>query len=456
MPQSRYHLLLAAAVMLFFGRGLRAQSIGISGIVTDSAGTPISGAGLRLENAGLTATTGADGRFSLATGTAIHSARPQEAMAVIREGSLFLSLPEKSDITITAYGLRGNAVSSIRRRLEAGSHSVQPPGIGSGVCFYRIASETYEIVVRAVSIEGALRSASANPGSSAPQSLLAKSAASAAALYDIVSAAKSGFQKAYVSVTASDASDLKIKMIKEGAPKFSYFVTSMKAMQSLSGSQNGFGGDFRFGETGPGAGLRGADKICAAIAERSMPGASVKGWRAFLSVTADTYGKKVNAIDRIGEGPWYDRLGRVMAPTRADLLFTRPRNGDPIIQVDLPNEDGIPNHRPDPTQPIVDNHHTVTGSDSTGKLKSTTSTCKDWTTSDGSSVNGKPSCGFSWPRSASAVGGNKTGQNWISTWDAPGCAAGFEIVDAGVAPPGSIIIGGGGGYGGFYCFALNP
>ena len=80
-------------------------------------------------------------------------------------------------------------------------------------------------------------------------------------------------------------------------------MTSLKSLQQLSGNHYGFGGDLRFGETGPGAGLRGADKICATIAEMSMPGSSVKEWRAFLSVNADENGPPVNAIDRIGEGP---------------------------------------------------------------------------------------------------------------------------------------------------------
>ena len=56
------------------------------------------------------------------------------------------------------------------------------------------------------------------------------------------------------------------------AGNFSFFVTSLRAMQELSGSQDGFGGDLRFGEMGPGAGLRGADKICATIAEKSSAG----------------------------------------------------------------------------------------------------------------------------------------------------------------------------------------
>src|SRR5262245_40454637 len=62
------------------------------------------------------------------------------------------------------------------------------------------------------------------------------------------------------------------------ATRFSFFVTSLAAMQRLSGSQAGFGGDLRFGKAD---GLSGADEICRQIAEGSMPGAGAKGWRAF-------------------------------------------------------------------------------------------------------------------------------------------------------------------------------
>jgi hypothetical protein len=130
--------------------------------------------------------------------------------------------------------------------------------------------------------------------------------------------------------------------------KFSFFVTSYAALQRLSGSQDGFGGDLRFGETGAGAGLRGADKICAAIAEASMPGAGAKDWRAFLSANDDGTGTPVNAIDRIGSGPWYDRLGRVFGTSIANIAQTRPADADAAIENDFPNEDGVPNHQPDP------------------------------------------------------------------------------------------------------------
>ena len=278
-------------------------------------------------------------------------------------------------------------------------------------------------------------------------------------------------------------------------PHFSFFVTSLKSLQELSGNPLGFGGDLRYGETGPGAGLRGADKICEEIAEMSMPGSSVKEWRAFLSVSADKNGQQVDAIDRIGEGPWYDRLGRLVASTKADLLHDRPQNGHIALQNDLPNEWGVPNHQPDPTlPPVKDNHHTLTGSTENGTLypprcpagdymkcvneciesggehmtyecplcdleelcrmgclgpegdvecdDPMSSTCQDWTTSDGSPSNGRPRIGFSWPRV-----GRDFGQNWISMFNAPGCAP---------VGSGSPAVGQPGSYGGFYCFALNP
>ncbi|XYH96640.1 hypothetical protein ACMHYB_54180 [Sorangium sp. So ce1128] len=263
--------------------------------------------------------------------------------------------------------------------------------------------------------------------------------------------------------------------------KFSFFVTSLVAMQELSGSQDGFGGDFRFGETGPGAGLRGADKICATIAERSLPGAGGKTWRAFLSAVAGEDGNQVNAIDRIGEGPWYDRLGRLVANNKEELLNDRPIAADEAIIDDLPNEDGVPNHQPDPSQPEVDNHDILTGTNDEGKLYSATATCKDWTSAAGDTdAEGRPRVGHSWPRnfgggfpggsSGSGGPGGSSGSggfpggpggdinmaNWMSSLDEAGCAPGINLLEQGGPIPGQTTVGSGGGYGGIYCFALTP
>ena len=231
-------------------------------------------------------------------------------------------------------------------------------------------------------------------------------------------------------------------------PKFSFFVTSLVAMRALSKSQNGFGGDLTYGQAD---GLSGADKICGDVAEMSMPGSSAKQWRAFLSVTKGPAGTPINAADRIGKGPWYDRLGRVVAMTVTDLVQNRPSAADPAIKEDLPNESGLPNHTPDPTQPEADNHHVLTGSGADGKLYTVNakSTCLDWTTTSmDNTMTGRPRIGFSWSIS------NRT--NWISGQDEGGCGAGVAVAENGASDPKMPFVGSGGGYGGIYCFALTP
>lgn len=258
------------------------------------------------------------------------------------------------------------------------------------------------------------------------------------------------------------------------AEKFSFFVISYKSIIELSGTDKGFGGDLRYGETGDGAGLRGADKICAKVAETSMPN-NGKVWRAFLSTS------KEDAIDRVGEGPWYDRRGRVFAMTKADLLYTRPKGADSAIVNDLPNENGTPNHDPDGTG-NVDNHDFLTGSGIDGKLYTKTAdpTCADWTNSTADNARDKrPRVGHSWPRagfgswtggpgmpgtgaggSTSVAAGNVEGmEHWISALDESGCGPGVNQPAVGEfdGPPGSDgAVGSGGGYGGWYCFALTP
>ncbi len=222
--------------------------------------------------------------------------------------------------------------------------------------------------------------------------------------------------------------------------RFSFFVTSQAGLEGLAGNAKGFGGDLRFGKAN---GLDGADEICRQLAESSMPD-NGKTWRAFLSVTKGPDGAPVNAIDRIGEGPWYDRTGRLLAMNKAALMNTRPQGADPVIANDLPNEEGVPNH--DPGTGTIDNHNTMTGSTGMGTLdtRGLTATCQDWT--DASASGGKPHCGVTWPRGQL--------QHWISTLDEGGCAPGATPRGAEAGPSGSV--GGYGGYGGFYCFALTP
>jgi len=221
---------------------------------------------------------------------------------------------------------------------------------------------------------------------------------------------------------------------------FSFFITSLEAMRALSGSQDGFGGDL--------GGLDGADAICQEVA--AGVGFGHKTWKAFLSVTSGPEGTPVHAIDRVGEGPWYDRHGRLVAQNIQGLLSVRPV-GDPAIINDLPDEYGRP------LAQFGDNHDVLTGSNEQGRLAESdpARTCQDWTSTEtsGTSFPGPgggsrgPMCGHSWPA--------HSGQHWIAAHPVPGCAAGVNLTQDG-GGQGTDIVGGAGGYGGIYCFALTP
>lgn len=258
--------------------------------------------------------------------------------------------------------------------------------------------------------------------------------------------------------------------------KFSFFVTSLASIRKVSKSDEGFGGDLRFGETGDGAGLRGADKICKAVAELGMPGAGAKEWRAFLSTTAGgPNGEPVHARSRVGKGPWYDAAGRLVAMTLEDLTTgNRPVGADPAIRDDLPNEFGIPNHSADAPgctgNQCPDNHQILTGTNCIGELYTgggtgtgqnevtadctnvkpsanepdPAYTCNDWTSKEAA---GKPWCGHSWPRRGS-------GLSWMSAARDGGCAPCVKIEEGGGVS--SACVGSAGGYGGFYCLEYKP
>lgn len=214
--------------------------------------------------------------------------------------------------------------------------------------------------------------------------------------------------------------------------KFSFFVTSLATMRLQSGSQDGFGGNL--------GGLAGADAICQRAA--ADVGFGHKTWRAFLSVARGPGGQPVHAIDRVGDGPWYDRLGRLIAMDRAGLLGTRPA-GDPAAVNDMADETGAGTHS------FGDTHDIMTGTNAQGHLDGVdpSATCNDWTSAVGPGSENKVRAGHSWPA--------MSGQNWMMAHRLPGCGAGVRLT---ITPPGEQgdTVGGQGGWGGIYCFALTP
>ncbi|MDX2022058.1 MAG: hypothetical protein SF187_17605 [Deltaproteobacteria bacterium] len=223
-------------------------------------------------------------------------------------------------------------------------------------------------------------------------------------------------------------------------PWFTFFTTSQAGIVSFATDKvNGLGGDL--------GGLAGADNICTKLAQKTNPG-DQKTWHAFLSVKAGPNGQPVNAIDRVGKGPWYDFNNKLFAKTVADLIPDntatggRPKGGDPALAIMFTDENG------DPIRPAmsVDNHDMLTGSDKNGKYAAGTgSTCNDWTSTDQNLP--PPMIGHAWPRS------NNNGRHWISDHPAGGCGKGIDTELK--ASNGTKTVGAGGGYGGFNCFAVT-
>lgn len=437
------------SLVLAIALAASAQTISLSGTVSNQTGKPISGAIITLVRQKLIDTTNATGAylFGGTSGIIASSALPNTDNIAMRNSVLSLKLTESAPVRIEILDVGGHTLARLlNSHVVAGEYrfNLLTKPLSTQILVISITIDRRVSTFHYLPVPGNMQKIATSAASSNGEGRVLVTVPTSV---DTLLVSKPGYTSKVTPITSYQGT-VNITLDTIALARFSFFVTSLKALQDLSKSQNGFGGDFRFGKTGAGAGLRGADSICSCIAERSMPGSRVKQWRAFLSVSADENGKQVNAIDRVGNGPWYDRTGRVLANTRAELLNTRPLNADAAIKNDLPNEDGIPNHKPDGIT-TVDNHHFVTGSKTDGTLMiggtNNNTTCADWTSA---TASGKPRCGFAWPR-----GTGTSAAHWISGFDCGGCVAGIQITSSNT---GGNIIGASGGYGGFYCFALTP
>jgi len=172
-------------------------------------------------------------------------------------------------------------------------------------------------------------------------------------------------------------------------------------------------------------GLDAADMKCQTLA--AAVGAGGKTWRAFLSVAMGPGGMPVHAKSRIGNGPWYDQRGRLIAMNQADL-FPGPNmrpNGDMAAVNDMLDEKGVVVQK-SPLQ-----HDILTGTKADGTL-ATGLTCGDWM--DGTSATNAQ-------LGHSDLMGPADRHSWVESHPTTGCTM------ANVAA--------GGGNGRIYCFATN-
>jgi hypothetical protein len=174
-------------------------------------------------------------------------------------------------------------------------------------------------------------------------------------------------------------------------------------------------------------GLQGADAHCQELA--AAVGAGNKIWRAYLSSTEPPNGKAVNARDRIGNGPWQNSKGVVIAQSVDDLHSSNNK----LTRETALTERGtiISGVGYNPVW-----HDILTGSDRDGRAfpGNINMTCNNWTSSD----QGKAMLGHS---DRTGLADNEFARSWNSTHQSRGCS------QADLAATG--------GNGLFYCFAAQ-
>jgi len=212
-------------------------------------------------------------------------------------------------------------------------------------------------------------------------------------------------------VTACDNSDNGTAPTQVGS-RMSFFVTSSTSRTCNLG------------------GLRGADSLCQNLANAAAVRVRNSTWRAYLSVErdADNGNRPTDARSRIGNGPWFNAKGDLVAGNLTEL---HTRRGNSTVFID---ERGRPINGQWPGSPSPVEHDILTGSGADGTLLAGL-TCVDWT-SDSTTTRGQ--VGHS---DGLGPGGNTAGalSSWNSAHATQSCAN--------TAP--------GGGAGRIYCFARN-
>jgi hypothetical protein len=127
--------------------------------------------------------------------------------------------------------------------------------------------------------------------------------------------------------------------------------------------------------TGNLGGLAMADMRCQTLA--AAVGHGSKMWRAYLSVASPM----THAIDRIGNGPYYNSAGAMIAQDKAALHM---RNGDAALFID---ERGNRINGQWTGSPTPNQHDILTGSSRAGMLQMN-ATCSDWTATTGNAQVG--------------------------------------------------------------------
>jgi hypothetical protein len=183
-------------------------------------------------------------------------------------------------------------------------------------------------------------------------------------------------------------------------------------------------------------GLAGADAICQRLA--AAVGAGDHTWRAYLSTHGSPTEPAVNARDRIGEGPWHNAKGVMIAASVADLHGDIQRDSNLIYRETALNEMGeLVNGREHP-EGTQNEHDMLTGSDSHGRAfppglasAGQDRTCRNWT--------------YGGPDGSAMIGHHDRMSSWNTSWNSSHSTTGCSLDDFRQT----------GGTGHFYCFAAD-
>jgi hypothetical protein len=205
-------------------------------------------------------------------------------------------------------------------------------------------------------------------------------------------------------------------------------TSAVQAQQStmtffITSSGSGKGGDL--------GGLQGADQLCQSLAQ--AVGAGSRTWRAYLSTQAAGGQTAMNARDRIGQGPWRNAKGEVIAESVADLHS----DNNKINKQTALNEKGqmVKGRGDQPNE-----HDILTGSqpDGTAFPAGDDRTCANWTSSG-------PGAAMVGHHDRMGLADTPPAKSWNSSHPSRGDGGGCSLA----------ALRGTGGAGLFYCFAAN-
>lgn len=188
--------------------------INITGVVIDSANAGISGAVVKLENAGIYTTTSKDGSFTLTGSTAPLQCLTGRTKAsipfLVQNGVLILNLDDKMPVEIRSYDACGRQIFNKRKLFSTGRHQLQGLLHSSGIQFCRI-SIGNEVYAFKTSPFGTFSVERKNV--LGRTSLLAMQAKTTAKITDVLSVTKDGQIDYCDSINTSDTNEIIIKMV---------------------------------------------------------------------------------------------------------------------------------------------------------------------------------------------------------------------------------------------------